>query len=372
MPRKGAFAGAGALLATALVGVTLLSGTPGAHAAGPVPIKKGDVFFGLGNGKIGHFAPSGTLLDTLNTTSGSFEETGMCFTPALSLHTTNFQAGTSSVFSAAGTLTKASFGSGYASPESCVVDAKGNFYYGNVNAATNTLLKISPSGALLKSYTPAFENRGTDWVDLGANQCTLYYTSEGSHIKRFNVCTNTQMTDFASLPASPCYAHRLRANGESIVACSTALFRVSAAGVVIKAYSGATLTFNGVPSTNLFATNLDPDGTTFWTADGGSGEIFRVNIASGAVLKKFPSAETSTFNGIAIAGELTVGQPTPTPAPTPTIAPTATGVPVPSTGLGGPGGGGGSPWPLAISLVGLISVALGLRATRRGGRSRVP
>ncbi|HEX4756156.1 MAG TPA: hypothetical protein VH661_10485, partial [Candidatus Dormibacteraeota bacterium] len=182
MLRKGAYAAAGGLLATALAGVTLLSGTSGVHATTPVPFHKGDVFFGLGSGKIGHFAPSGTLLDTLNTTSGSFEETGMCFTATLSLHTTNFQAATSSVFSATGTLTKASFGSGYANPESCVVDAKGNFYYGNVDAVSNTLLKISPSGALLKKYSPAFENRGTDWIDLAANQCTLYYTSEGSHI----------------------------------------------------------------------------------------------------------------------------------------------------------------------------------------------
>lgn len=370
MLRKLASAGVGGLLAMALVGVTLLSGTPAVHATTPVPFHKGDVFFGLGNGKIGHFAPSGTLLDTLNTTSGSFEETGMCFTPALSLHTTNFQAATSSVFSAAGTLTKASFGSGYASPESCVVDAKGNFYYGNVNAVANTLLKISPTGAVLKKYSPAFENRGTDWIDLAANQCTVYYTSEGSHIKRFNVCTNTQMTDFASLPSAPCYAHRLRANGESIVACSTALYRVSAVGAVIKAYPGTGLTFNGVPSTELFATNLDPDGTSFWTADGANGEIFRVNIATGAVLKKFPSAETSTFNGIAVAGELTVAQPTPTPTPAPTPAPTA--VPVPSTGLGGSGGGGAPLWPLAISLVGLFSVALGVRATRRGGPPTVP
>lgn len=370
MLRKGAFAGAGGLLAIALVGVTLLSGTPSARAAIPVPFHKGDVFFGLGSGKIGHFAPNGTLLDTLNTTSGSFEETGMCFTPSLSLHTTNFQAATSSVFSAAGTLTKASFGSGYASPESCVVDSSGNFYYGNVNAVANTLLKISPSGALLKKYSPAFENRGTDWIDLAANQCTLYYTSEGSHIKRFNVCTNTQMTDFASLPSAPCYAHRLRANGESIVACSTAVYRVSAAGAVIKAYPGAGLTFNGTPSTELFAANLDPDGTSFWTGDGVSGEIFRVNIATGALIKKFPSGQTSTFNGIAVAGELTVGQPTPTPAPT--VAPTSTAVPVPTTGLGGSGGGGATPWPLAISLVGLFSVALGLRARRRGGTPTVP
>ena len=57
-----------------------------------------------------------------------------------------------------------------------------------------------------------------DWIDLSADKCTLLYTSEGTLIRRFNVCTNTQLTDFATLPAGACYALRIRANGEVMVA----------------------------------------------------------------------------------------------------------------------------------------------------------
>jgi hypothetical protein len=47
--------------------------------ANNVAFSFGHVFAGVGNGKVQHFDSTGTLLDTLDTTSGSRNEAGMCF-----------------------------------------------------------------------------------------------------------------------------------------------------------------------------------------------------------------------------------------------------------------------------------------------------
>src|SRR5205807_8704860 len=139
------------------------------------------------------------------------------------------------------TLLTASFGSGYTGhPESCVVDASSNVYIGQPDGTTS-VLKFDQNGAPLATYTPAVEGRGTDWITLARDQCTLLYTSEGSHIKRFNVCTNTQLADLANLTTSPCYAVRVRPNGEVLVACTTALFRLDSSGAVLQTYLASTL-----------------------------------------------------------------------------------------------------------------------------------
>jgi streptogramin lyase len=369
MRNRTKYARAGALLATVLTAVAMVSASPVAHANG-VAFNKGDVLAGLGSGKIGHFTSTGTLLDTLDTTSGSIEETGMCFNSAGAVFATNWTASSASKFDSTGALAAATFGSGYNNDESCAVDHLDNIYFGNASSAK--LLKFSPTGTLLNTYTLQTENRGTDWIDLAADQCTVLYTSEGSHIKRFNTCTNTQLTDFATLPASTCYAHRERPNGEAIVACSTNVYRVSAAGAVTQTYAGTTLG----NSIGLYAVNLDPDGTSFWTSDFSSGIVYRVDIASGTVLSQFASNQTSPAQGLAVVGEITVAQPTPTPTPTPTAAVQPAGT-LPATGLaasGAPQGGpGGSPLlPAGIVLGGLACLLFGSRLRQRGTPPTVP
>ena len=114
--------------------------------------------------------------------------------------------------------------SGYNNPESCTPDASGNIFVGNAGAGK--VLKFDPSGTLLATYTVTVQNRGADWITLSSDQCTLYYTSEGTLVKRFNVCTNTQLTDFATLPSNNCFASSLRPNGEMLVACNDAVYRL--------------------------------------------------------------------------------------------------------------------------------------------------
>jgi hypothetical protein len=294
---------------------------PAPAAANHIPFAVGEVLAGVGAGKINRYTPAGVLIEQLDTGSGSNEQTGMCFDGALTLYSTNFTANTMSKFNSLGGLLQHPFGSGFnTSPESCVVDAAGNIYAGQANGSGD-VLKFSPSGALLASFNPATEDRGTDWIDLAADQCTLFYTSEGFKVKRFNVCTNTQLADFATLPNRPAFALRIRPSGEVIVAATTAVHRLSPAGAVIQSYSGST---SGCGATVLFALNLDPDGATFWTGDLPTGRICRFNIATGALVSAFTATIVGgSMAGLAIVGEPTVSAPSPAPGPGPAPSPGA-------------------------------------------------
>lgn len=287
-----------------------IAGAPAAHASG-VPYHVGDVFAGIGNGVIGHFSPTGTLLDTLNTDSLSAEDTGMCFDAAGNLYSTNYDTRNMSKFDNAGNLVQFPFGSGLEpGSESCVFDQAGNVYVGSsTNQGGTSILKFSPTGALLATYSPATGVGGTDWIDLAADQCTMSYTSDGSSVKLFNVCTNTQLADFATGLPAPCYAHRIRANGEVLVACETEVVRLSATGTVLQTYPASSL-----PSSSfLYDLSLDPDGTSFWTDDWNSGQINRVDISSGTVITSFNAHEQIEGEGIAIFGEPTQGSGDTTP-----------------------------------------------------------
>ena len=61
--------------------------------------------------------------------------------------------------------------------------------------------------------------------------------------------------------------------------------------------------------------NLDPDGTTFWTGDDETGEIYHVDIASGTVLSSFNSDPSTGLYGLSIVGGIVVSQPSITLAP---------------------------------------------------------
>src|SRR4051812_27659979 len=117
----------GLLVPVALVGGMLLpvATAPAAHASG-VPYSVGDVFAAIGNGKIKHFSSTGTLLDTLDSGTGSSENTGMAFDLAGNLYSTQFAANTAVKFDDHGNLL-GTFGGGYnAQPESIVRDSAGD------------------------------------------------------------------------------------------------------------------------------------------------------------------------------------------------------------------------------------------------------
>jgi hypothetical protein len=295
-----------ALLVAFSLGLLFAFATPPASAAG-VPYVAGDVFAADSNGLIKHFSSTGVLLDTLNTMSNSAEETGMCFGELGYLRSTNYTANNMTKFDNMGNvLTFPWAGPFNTHPESCVLNAAGDVYVGQSDGSAD-VLKFAPSGAFEGSFNVATGDRGSDWIDLAADQCTLYYTSEDNTIHRYNVCTSTQLPNFATAftdsgSSATCYALRIRPNGEVMVACTDKIYRLDAAGTVIQRYPKP-----ASETSFLFAMNLDTSNTSFWTAGFNSGNIYKIDITTGAVLFQF--AAGSAVKGLAIFGEITVARP---------------------------------------------------------------
>ncbi|MGH7687151.1 MAG: Ig-like domain repeat protein [Candidatus Dormibacteria bacterium] len=297
------------LIVLAMLGGAVGFGPLTAHASG-VTYNVGDVFAGTSGGNILHLSPSGAVLDTLNTSHNSFG-TGMAFDASGNLYATDFNANAVTKFDSAGNLIS-DVGSGYNADNESIVQActvcsganAGHFYVGQADGS-HRVLEFNSSFASVASFSPAVENRGTDWVDLAADQCTLYYTSEGAHIKRFNVCTSTQLADFNStaLAGPNAYAFRILPNQDVLVADATAVYLLDTSGSVIQTYTPGAFT-----ATNpLFALNLGPDLKSFWTASEGSGDVYRIDIASGSVLTHFNAG--TDVNGLTVFGEDTAAQP---------------------------------------------------------------
>ncbi len=298
--------------------VVLLAGLVASDAAAQ-PFQTGDVLAGVGAGKIKRFNPAGVLQATLDSGTTSSETTGMCFDSSGNLFSTLFSISQVAKFTNTGTLLTNTFGSTFnADVESCVVEATGNIDFG-IADGTRKVRRLDPSGTQLVEFSPTIGPRGTDFIELEADQCTMHITSEGSVIRRFNVCTSTQGTDFATgLPGGSCYAHRIRSNGEELVACVSVVNRVSSAGALLQTYTA----FSPAPST-LFALNLDPDGTTFWTGGLGNGQVYRMNITTGVQQTSFNAGILGgSMAGLAVVGELIVSQPTPSPTGPRAVVPT--------------------------------------------------
>ncbi|MFL6240118.1 MAG: hypothetical protein ACJ735_11570 [Actinomycetes bacterium] len=285
--------GVAAMAATAAV--TVIASASSASAA---PYTTGDVFASVGNGQVNEYSPTGALQQTLDDTNGGFT-TGSAFDAAGNFYVTNFNAGTVSKFDAAGALVSAAWASGFTSPESIIVDNAGNFYVGDASQAIIT--KLDPSGAVLTTYPVTTEDRGTDWIDLQADQCTIRYTSEGQTVFQYNVCTSTQLAPLTTtLPGSAAYALRNLSDGGALVADSEFAVRLDSSGAVIQTYTPTTV------GGGVFALNLDPNGTSFWTGDYANGQVSEFDIASAAQQQDWSTGSAALF-GLSVKGEISCG-----------------------------------------------------------------
>lgn len=262
----------------------------------------GDVFVSVSNGQVQWRHPDGTLNKTLTVSSGLGYTTGMAFDAANNLYVTEFSGQNVSKFDTSGTLL-GTFGSGYnCNPESILFDAAGNAYVGQPDC-TADILKFDSAGNLLAAFDVAVENRGSDWIDLAADQCTMFYTSEGTSIKRFDVCTNSQLPDFvAGVLHGPAYALRLLPGGGLLVADSIDIHRLDSVGSI-------TQTYDAPGEDCWFALNLDPDGTSFWSADFCTSNIYKFDIASGTQLLTFNTGtDFQTVFGLVVKGVISSQQ----------------------------------------------------------------
>jgi len=294
----------------------------------------GDVFVAIGGGQyqVWHFdfstsPPTATLVQTITDSFAKGGTAGCGFDSLFNLYTTNFDNSTVFKFDASSHALLQSIQTGVpsnsASPESIVFDSSGNFYVGHADSLSSgkvvkgggKLEKYSAAGAFQTSFSPTAENRGTDWIDLANDQRTLFYTSEGVEVLKFDVAMSTQLIPpFATLPSGtgPAFAIRLLprvdstgtvfldGSGGLLVADTTNIKRLNSSGSVIQSYG------SGLANNPQFvALALDPNGTSFWAGDAKNSNFYRFSLASGA-LEVGPIFVGSSKNigGMCVKGEL--------------------------------------------------------------------
>ena len=292
--------------ALAALGVVAVSGV----ASAADTFMTGDVMASVGAGNYQQWRKVGaiwTLIDTLMTGTGSTETTGSAFDKFGNFYGTNYTVSSTSKFLGAGTPHTHSLwatNDAGAHNESILFDAAGNVYQGQSDG-TADIIKRSAAGAFIARFNVALEARGSDWIDLASDQKTMFYTSEGRLIKRYDVSTDTQLADFATLPGSgTAFGFRLLSDGGLLVADRFNIKRLNAAGTVVQTYDAA-----GVDL--WFALNLDPDGTTFWSANFAN-HVYRFNIATGALVDDFATTG-SQVSGLSVFGEITQATAAPLP-----------------------------------------------------------
>lgn len=278
--------------------LALLAGLAVSATASAGPFVVGDVFASIGGGKVDVYSKTGAFKATLDTTLGGFT-TGSAFDSFGNFYVTAISVNKVSKFDANGVLVNASWTTGLGANESLVFDKAGNAYIGNAGATK--ILKVDANGVALKTFTVA---SNTDWIDLAADQTTLFYSDESSTLRRWNVGTDTPLPDFA-VQAGANYAKRIRPNGDLMVANSSGnAYRFDAAGTLVQTYAA------GIGS--IFALNLDPDGKSFWTGATGGNTIEQIDIFSGAVLQKWNTQGGQLF-GLSVLGEIKVATNVPEP-----------------------------------------------------------
>ena len=231
-----------------------------------------------------------------------------------------------------GCLERGSFNSGNRCllPESITIDKNDNVFVGGVATAEggtvnnevqnederDDIRKFDSNGTFITRFNPTVEKRGSDWVELAPDQCTLYYTSEGRHVKQYDVCNDVQMKDFGDAYGIgrsgedqgsrsgnfPNYALRLLPDGDLLVASESKIVKFNSRGNIIQTYD--------IPTEEpLFGLNLDPDGKSFWTTSSGSHDVYRVDIESGQILQHFTTSLNAPVSG-GITGIIIKGEPT--------------------------------------------------------------
>ncbi len=258
-----------------------------------VAFAPGDVVLSFENGSVQWRAPDGALKGVLaGTVPGPAE--GMRFDAAGNLYVTRWCAhpcwtsDTVEKFNTSG-VWQGTFGSGYnCRPHALAFDAAGNAYVGQADC-TGDVLMFSREGNLQATYAVAPENNGSFWVDLAPDGCTLFYTSWGPNVKRFNVCTNRQLADFNRVPLPGGETHGLRVlpGGGVLVSSGAVIARLDASGVLVQTYSVPT----GEPQ---YWAGLDLVGDgTFWAANYyasiffNNANVYRFDLTTGAIRGSF-------------------------------------------------------------------------------------
>jgi hypothetical protein len=95
--------------------------------------------------------------------------------------------------------------------------------------------------------------------------------------------------------------------GGALVADTENVARLDSSGNTAQTYSVS-------GENKWFSLNLDPNGTSFWSGNFGTGNIYEFNFGGGPPIQTIATGSSSLF-GVAVFGEVTVVHPTPDSGP---------------------------------------------------------
>ena len=252
-----------------------------------ISFEPGDVFVSLEPGPVQWRLPDGTLRSVLvPTVTGTGE--GMAFDASGNLYVTRWcvdsmctTGNAVEMFSVLGQSLGRVGREFNCNPHTIVFDEAGSAYIGQAGCR-QTILKSVPSDIWDIEYVVAPDNYGVFWMDLSADGCTMFYTSFGPNVKRFDVCTGIQLPDFnaAALPGGMAQDVRVLPDGGVLVSSGQVIARLDASGVLIRTYE--------VPGEGALWAGLDLVGDgTFWAGNYFSSNVYKFNLAAGTVLTSF-------------------------------------------------------------------------------------
>ena len=253
-----------------------------------VSFAPGDVFVSLETGPIQWHLPDGTLRSILVPTVPGWGE-GMAFDASGNLHVARWciegpcehTGNTIEKFNVLGQSMGAVGKNFNCNPHTIDFDAAGDAYVGQAGCR-RTIMKFVQSEIDPTEHVVAIENQGVFWMDLAADGCTMFYTSIGPNVKRFDMCTDTQLADFnlEPLPGGTTHDLRVLPDGGVLVSSGLVVARLDQFGVLAQTYA--------VPGENTLWAGLDLAANgTFWAANYYSSNIHKFNLEDGAHLTSF-------------------------------------------------------------------------------------
>jgi hypothetical protein len=271
-----------------ILAVVLLTRT---GAVGHISFERGDIFISLEPGPVQWYLPDGTLRGVLvGTVPGTGE--GMDFDPSGNLYVARWC--TDPDCTRTPSRCSACSDSRWARSVRATTAARTT----SCSSGTGPRMSASraaPAISCASRREPRNRTHSTWWVDLAADGCTVFYTSVGPNVKRYDTCLGTQLPDFnlAPLPGGSTHDLRILPDGGVLVASGEVVARLDATGALAQTYA--------VPEENTLWAGLDLAGAdAFWAANYYSSTIHKFDIESGSRIASF-STGTPTHTAVSVA-----------------------------------------------------------------------
>ena len=250
----------------------------------PAAFAPGDVFVSLEYGEVVWLAPDGSVRRVLPQTWPGTAE-GMAFDAAGNLLVSRWcndpfctaEFGRVEKYNTMGQPLGKMDATFDCSPRSIVFDVAGATYIGQAGCR-KSILKFTPGQTVPAEFLAQEENEGVFWMDLAQDGCTMFYTSMGASVKRYDVCADTQLSDFnaAPLPGGLTHDVRVLPDGGVLVSSGEVIARLNNAGELTQTYAVG-------PEEPALWVGLDfaDNGTTFWVGNYHNSTLHKFNLATG-------------------------------------------------------------------------------------------